>query len=114
MMSALALAAVLPGCGEERAPTPSRGELVGRAEGADAASSGQFDPVFDLPVEVAHAHVLPTGKVLFYSYTDAPYVWSPATGSLRMMSRLPRWPGTRSTRRETTDSHVRYCRHRPM
>jgi hypothetical protein len=35
-----------------------------------------------LPIVAVHAHLLPTGKVLFYSYSDDPHLWDPVSGSV--------------------------------
>lgn len=48
----------------------------------DPAQVGQWSGVQNWPIVAVHAHLLPTGKVLFYSYADDPHVWDPATGSI--------------------------------
>lgn len=43
---------------------------------------GQWSsPVEVWPIVAVHAHMLPTGKVLFYPYSDDPRLWDPATGT---------------------------------
>lgn len=46
----------------------------------DPSIVGQWSAVQPLPIVAVHAHVLPTGKVLFYPYVDDPRLWDPATG----------------------------------
>ena len=48
----------------------------------DAASQGQWSAVVTWPLSAVHAHLLPTGKVLFtseFQFGDAPRIWDPAT-----------------------------------
>ena len=40
---------------------------------------GQWSAVQDWPAVSVHAAMLPTGKVLFYPYTDEPRLWDPIT-----------------------------------
>lgn len=47
----------------------------------DPSAVGQWSAVQVLPIVAVHAHMLPTGKVLFYPYTDDPYLWDPATAT---------------------------------
>jgi galactose oxidase len=47
----------------------------------DPAVVGQWSAVQTWPIVAVHAHVLPTGKVLFYPYTDDPRLWDPVTGA---------------------------------
>src|SRR5512142_1220473 len=45
--------------------------------------SGQWSGVQNLPYRPIHAHLLPTGKLLFWSYygeSQKPQIWDPATG----------------------------------
>src|SRR5438132_14247973 len=45
---------------------------------ADASTIGQWSAVETWPVQATHAHLLPTGQVLFYpawSQGDTPYLW---------------------------------------
>jgi hypothetical protein len=48
----------------------------------DPSVVGQWSAVQTLPIVAVHAHLLPTGKVLFYPYTDDPHLWDPATGTI--------------------------------
>jgi galactose oxidase-like protein/glyoxal oxidase-like protein/fibronectin type III domain protein/Kelch motif protein len=48
----------------------------------DPSVVGQWSAVQTWPIVAVHAHVLPTGKVLFYPYTDDPRLWDPATGAI--------------------------------
>ena len=48
----------------------------------DPSIVGQWSAVQPLPIVAVHAHVLPTGKVLFYPYVDDPRLWDPATGTI--------------------------------
>lgn len=46
---------------------------------------GEWSPVQSWPYKAVHMHLLPTGKVMYYSsYADAddPQIWDPATGSI--------------------------------
>src|SRR5216117_2266174 len=40
---------------------------------------GQWSAAQDWPAVSVHAALLPTGKVLFYPYTDEPRLWDPIT-----------------------------------
>ena len=58
--------------------------LVGlsSASGQDPATVGQWSAVFTSPMTQVHAHVLPTGKVLWwpaFSQGDNPQLWDPTT-----------------------------------
>ena len=56
-----------------------------RVEGAVAAAlavGGQWSGVQQLGNVPVHAHLLPTGKVMFWPYGDAPTLWDPATGAI--------------------------------
>ncbi|HEX3187659.1 MAG TPA: galactose oxidase-like domain-containing protein [Pyrinomonadaceae bacterium] len=48
----------------------------------DPSIVGQWSAVQTLPIVAVHAHLLPTGKVLIYPYTDDPHLWDPATGTI--------------------------------
>jgi galactose oxidase-like protein/glyoxal oxidase-like protein/fibronectin type III domain protein len=52
------------------------------ARAQDPSIVGQWSAVQALPIVAVHAHVLPTGKVLFYPYTDDPRLWDPITGTI--------------------------------
>ena len=50
----------------------------------DPATVGQFSSVTNWPYVAAHAHVLPTGKVIWspqYASGDHPYFWDPSTNT---------------------------------
>src|SRR6266513_1690244 len=58
--------------------------LASSALAQDPATVGQFSPVMTWPYMAVHAHVLPTGKVLWwpqFSYGDNPTLWDPATNA---------------------------------
>ena len=46
------------------------GILLGNARAQDNSSVGQWSPVMTWPYEAIHAHVLPTGKVIFWTRGD--------------------------------------------
>jgi galactose oxidase-like protein/fibronectin type III domain protein/glyoxal oxidase-like protein len=48
----------------------------------DPSVVGQWSAVQGLPIVAVHAHMLSTGKVLMYTYTDDPHLWDPATGTV--------------------------------
>lgn len=48
----------------------------------DPAVVGQWSAIQTWPIVAVHAHVLPTGKVLFYPYSDDPRLWDPVTGAI--------------------------------
>src|SRR5687767_215004 len=52
------------------------------ADLADPAVGGQWSAVQQLGNVPVHAHLLPTGKVMFWPYGDAPTLWDPATGTM--------------------------------
>jgi len=57
----------------------------------DPATIGQWSAVQSWPVQATHAHLLPTGDVLFYpawAAGDVPYLWDPASGTI-VPSALP-------------------------
>jgi len=57
---------------------------------SDPAQVGQWSAVKSWPVPAVHAHLLPTGKVLFFTEfdkgTDGPYLWTPETDTLQQLS----------------------------
>src|SRR6516164_5210253 len=56
--------------------------LATSAAAQDPATVGQFSAVTSWPYVAAHAHVLPTGKVLWspqFGSGDNPYFWDPST-----------------------------------
>ncbi|WP_257458983.1 galactose oxidase-like domain-containing protein [Archangium lipolyticum] len=60
-------------------------------EAADPKVAGEWSPLTTFPVSMTHAHLLPTGQVMFFGEFDEgllpPQLWDPATGAL---SALPR------------------------
>src|SRR5438034_3940138 len=53
-------------------------------DGQDTATVGEWSPVLTWPYEPIHAHVLPTGKVLFWTRLagDKCRLWDPATNAV--------------------------------
>src|SRR3954453_12662770 len=51
-------------------------------DGQDTATVGQWSPVMTWPYEAIHAHVLPTGKVMFWTRGDHSQLWDPATNTV--------------------------------
>jgi galactose oxidase len=47
----------------------------------DPATVGQWSPVMTWPCRAIHAHVLPTGKVLFWDTSGNPKLWDPVTNA---------------------------------
>ena len=45
-------------------------------------TQGQWSAVQPWPAVAVHAHLLPTGKVLFWPYSDEPRLWDPQTGAI--------------------------------
>jgi hypothetical protein len=43
---------------------------------------GQWSGVETWPIVSVHEQLLPTGKVMFYPYTDGPFLWDPATSGV--------------------------------
>ena len=60
--------------------------LLGRGTTVSAqpnpAVVGQWSAAQDWPAVSVHAALLPTGKVIFYPYTDEPRVWDPLTNAI--------------------------------
>lgn len=59
---------------------------------AQSSSVGQWSAVQNLPYRPVHAHLLPTGKVLFYSYyfeSEYPQLWDPATSTTAPAAQAP-------------------------
>ena len=60
--------------------------LLGRGTPVSAqpnpAVVGQWSAAQDWPAVSVHAALLPTGKVIFYPYTDEPRVWDPLTNAI--------------------------------
>src|SRR4030095_2603005 len=55
---------------------------VSSAEAQDPATVGRFSPVMPWPYEAIHAHLLATGKVLFWTRGDQSQLWNPATNAV--------------------------------
>src|SRR5688572_18397819 len=55
--------------------------LVSFAYG-QASSVGQWSAVQNWPIVSVHTMLLPTGKVMFYPYSDDPRLWDPANNSV--------------------------------
>src|SRR5438046_10532829 len=51
-------------------------------DGQDTASVGEWSPVMTWPYEAIHAHVLPTGKVMFWTSGDHSQLWDSATNTV--------------------------------
>jgi regulation of enolase protein 1 (concanavalin A-like superfamily) len=48
----------------------------------DPATVGQWSPVMTWPYEAIHAHLLPTGKVIFWDRGDHSQLWDPTTNAV--------------------------------
>jgi hypothetical protein len=49
---------------------------------------GQWDTVQSWPVVAVHMNLLPTGKVLFWPYSDDPRLYDPATGTVTLAAKV--------------------------
>jgi Galactose oxidase-like, Early set domain/Fibronectin type III domain/Kelch motif len=49
---------------------------------SDSSVSGVWSTVQAWPTVSVHASLLPTGKVVFYPYSDEPRLWDPSSGSI--------------------------------
>ena len=69
---------VVAGCGNPIRKTPSVPDWA-----ADPVTAGQWSAVQPWADKAVNAHLLPTGKVLYWPswFGDAPRLWDPATGS---------------------------------
>lgn len=59
--------------------------LLGRplyTQSTNPSVVGQWSPLQSWPIVSVHSQMLPTGKVMFYSYTDGPFLWDPATAGI--------------------------------
>src|SRR5215831_14458143 len=48
----------------------------------DPATVGEWSPVIGWPYEAIHAHLLPTGKVMFWDRGDHSHLWDPTTSAV--------------------------------
>ena len=53
----------------------------------DLSVVGQWSSPQAWPVTAVHSHMLPTGKVLFWGYSDEAWLWDPATADLTPAAR---------------------------
>jgi len=58
------------------------GILLGNARAQDNSTIGQWSPVMTWQYKAIHAHLLPTGNVLFWPKADQAQFWDPATNSI--------------------------------
>src|SRR5207253_8131963 len=56
--------------------------LSSRLFAQDPATVGQWSPVMTWPYEAIHAHLLPTGKVIFWDRGDHSQLWDPASNAV--------------------------------
>jgi hypothetical protein len=56
-------------------------------EAQDLSVVGQWSSPQAWPVTAVHNHLLPTGKVLFWGYSDEAWLWDPATADLTAAAR---------------------------
>ena len=49
---------------------------------SDPALKGEWSVMQSWPIVSVHASLLPTGKVIFYPYSDDPRLWDPSTGAI--------------------------------
>ncbi len=52
------------------------------AQAGDPSLVGQWSALKIWPVVAVHTHLLPTGKVMFWPYSDGPRLWDPASDAL--------------------------------
>ncbi len=57
------------------------GAPIVRAQ-SDPSLNGEWSAVQTWPIVSVHASLLPTGKVIFYPYSDDAHLWDPSTGSI--------------------------------
>src|SRR5918996_1014174 len=55
---------------------------------SDPSVTGAWSTVQPWPIVSVHASLLPTGKVLFYPYSDDPHLWDPSNGSIVAATRV--------------------------
>jgi len=56
------------------------------AQNGDASTVGQWSGVKPWPAVAVHAHLLPTGKVMYYSYGDDSRSWDPANDAITQLA----------------------------
>jgi hypothetical protein len=72
-------------------PTAGPG-VPGDVGGGLSASVGQWGPTLSWPLVTVHSHMLPTGKVMLWAYSQDPRrIWDPATGQIE--AAIPAAPG---------------------
>jgi len=64
-----------------------RGEIMRAVEAQDLSAVGQWSSPQPWPVTAVHNHMLPTGKVLFWGYSDESWLWDPETAGLTPAAR---------------------------
>jgi hypothetical protein len=64
-----------------------RGEIIRPVEAQDLSVVGQWSSPQAWPVAAVHNHMLSTGKVLFWGYSDEAWLWDPATAGLTPAAR---------------------------
>jgi len=60
--------------------------LSSQRASAQSSSVGQWSAVQTWPVVAVHAHLLPTGKVMFHPYSDGIRQWDPADGTITSLA----------------------------
>ena len=63
------------------------GAPIVRAQ-SDPSLTGEWSAVQTWPIVSVHASLLPTGKVIFYPYSDDARLWDPSTGSIVAAARV--------------------------
>jgi hypothetical protein len=63
------------------------GAILGPVEAQDFSVIGQWSSPQAWPVTAVHDHMLSTGKVLFWGYSDEAWLWDPATAGLTPAAR---------------------------
>ena len=69
------------------AATLLAGLSIRPVEAQDLSVVGQWSSPQAWPVTAVHNHMLPTGKVLFWGYSDEAWLWDPATAGLTPAAR---------------------------
>jgi hypothetical protein len=63
------------------------GAIMRPVEAQDLSVLGRWSPPQTWPVTAVHDHMLHTGKVLFWTYSDEAWLWDPATAGLTPATR---------------------------